>query len=57
VHRALRRATSAGECLDLLLEAVKTHSAGPLRDDAAALAVRFVAELPEPYRVSRDDNG
>ncbi len=44
VRRVLRRATSARECLDLLLEAVEAHSAGPLRDDAAALAVRVVAE-------------
>jgi len=28
--------------LDSLLEAVKAHTAGPLKDDAAALAVRRV---------------
>jgi len=57
VRRVLRRAGSARECLDLLLEAVKVHSAGPLRDDAAALAVRIVAEESDRPREGGGHNG
>jgi len=42
VRRALRRSHAAHECLDVLLAAVKKYSIGPLKDDAAALAIRRV---------------
>jgi sigma-B regulation protein RsbU (phosphoserine phosphatase) len=42
VRRALRSCDNAKDCIDHLLEAIDRFSAGPLRDDAAALAVRRV---------------
>jgi GAF domain-containing protein len=42
IRRVLRQSLTARACLDSLLEAVKAHTAGPLKDDAAALAVRRV---------------
>lgn len=42
VRRALRRARGAQQTVDMLLTAVNEFSNGPLRDDAAALAVQFV---------------
>jgi serine phosphatase RsbU (regulator of sigma subunit) len=44
VRRVVRHSETAAECLDSLLSAVKSHSAGPLRDDAAALAVRMIGD-------------
>jgi GAF domain-containing protein len=42
VGEVMRRATSANDAVDLLLEAVGAFSAGVMRDDAAALAVRIL---------------
>jgi hypothetical protein len=38
----MRRAASANDAVDLLLDAVGAFSAGVMRDDAAALAVRIL---------------
>lgn len=46
IRRVLRRSASARECLDALLAAVEAHTAGPLKDDAAALALRRVMQDP-----------
>jgi serine phosphatase RsbU (regulator of sigma subunit) len=54
VRRVLRHCVTARECLDSLLEAVKTHTVGPLKDDAAALAVRRV---DDEQRVSDAQDG
>jgi GAF domain-containing protein len=42
IDDVMRRASSANEAVDLLLEAVGAFSAGVMRDDAAALAVRVL---------------
>ena len=44
VRRVLRRSATPDETVRLLLEAVEAFSAGPLRDDAAALVVRLTAD-------------
>lgn len=44
VRRVLRRSATPDETVDLLLEAVQRFSAGPLRDDAAALVVKLTGE-------------
>jgi GAF domain-containing protein len=57
VRRVLRRSLTARECLDSLLEAVKTHADGPLKDDAAALAVRRAGSGQDSGRVSGTQEG
>jgi serine phosphatase RsbU (regulator of sigma subunit) len=57
VRRVLCHSGSAAECLDSLLEAVKEYSAGPLRDDAAALAIRRVDQSSSAARVSGGEEG
>jgi GAF domain-containing protein len=42
VSEVMRRAASANDAVDLLLDAVGAFSAGVMRDDAAALAVRIL---------------
>jgi len=43
VRRALRSCTgSASDCVERLLHAVEDFASGPLRDDAAALAIRLI---------------
>ncbi|MDO8963123.1 MAG: SpoIIE family protein phosphatase [Coriobacteriia bacterium] len=42
VRRVVRKAETARELVQQLLGAVQEFSAGPLRDDAAALAIRFL---------------
>ncbi len=44
VRRVLRHGATAKACLESLLDAVKRHAAGPLKDDAAALAVRRLGD-------------
>jgi serine phosphatase RsbU (regulator of sigma subunit) len=44
VRRVLRKSATADGCTGELLKAVERFSAGPLRDDAAALAVRRVSD-------------
>ena len=53
VRSVLRHSHTAHECLELLLAAVKTYSVGPLKDDAAALAVRRI-ETPSPSSSVRE---
>jgi GAF domain-containing protein len=44
IRRVIRRAASANEAVDRLLEAVGSFSAGVMRDDAAALVVRILED-------------
>jgi GAF domain-containing protein len=57
VRRVLRDSLTARECLDSLLEAVKAHADGPLKDDAAALAVRRVGSESDDGRVGDSQVG
>lgn len=44
VRRVLKGATTSSDCIDHLLMAVRTFAAGPLSDDAAAVAIRCCHE-------------
>ncbi len=57
VRWVLRRTPTARECLDSLLEAVKSYADGPLKDDAAALAVRRVGLKTGGESVSDNQDG
>jgi GAF domain-containing protein len=57
VRRVLRRTPTARECLDSLLDAVKSYADGPLKDDAAALAVRRVGLKTGDESVSDNQDG
>lgn len=55
IRRVLRKSETAEDFVDRLLASVRAFSAGPLRDDAAALAVRLLRV--EQERVGSDGLG